>query len=115
MQIGELSRRTGISIRMLRYYEQQGLLRPRRMPSGYRDYGDAEESVARNVRQLHASGLKLSVIKPLLPCLRHDRAGLRPCAMAVATLQSELGEIDERIACLRASRDILGAILAQAD
>ena len=30
MQIGELSARTGASVRMLRYYEEQGLLEPRR-------------------------------------------------------------------------------------
>lgn len=115
MQIGELSRRTGVSIRMLRYYEQQGLLRPRRPPSGYRDYGDADESMARNVRQLQSCGLKLSVVKRLLPCLLPDRAGFRPCAIAIASLQAELREIDERIACLRASREILAEVLADAN
>ena len=33
MQIGELSARTGASVRMLRYYEEQGLLEPRRTRS----------------------------------------------------------------------------------
>ena len=30
MKIGELSRRTGVSVRMLRYYEGEGLLAPQR-------------------------------------------------------------------------------------
>lgn len=42
MRIGELARRTGVSERMLRYYEQEGLLRPARTTSGYRDYGEGK-------------------------------------------------------------------------
>ncbi len=38
MKIGELSRRTGVPTRMLRYYEEQGLLRPERADNGYRSY-----------------------------------------------------------------------------
>ncbi|MEU6192280.1 MerR family DNA-binding transcriptional regulator [Streptomyces sp. NPDC047061] len=38
MKIGELSHRTGVSTRLLRYYEQQGLLHPSRLPNGYRDF-----------------------------------------------------------------------------
>ena len=38
MQIGELSARTGASVRMLRYYEEHGLLEPERTESGYRVY-----------------------------------------------------------------------------
>lgn len=46
MKIGELSARTGVSIRSLRYYEQQGLLAPARHENGYREYSPlAEEQV----------------------------------------------------------------------
>lgn len=45
MKIGELARRTGVSERMLRFYEEQGLLSPVRTAAGYRLY--AEEDVAR--------------------------------------------------------------------
>ena len=37
MRISELSRRTGVSIRSLRYYEQKRLLCARRLSNGYRD------------------------------------------------------------------------------
>ncbi len=37
MRIGELSRLTGVSVRALRYYEEEGLIRPSRGGNGYRD------------------------------------------------------------------------------
>ena len=41
MRIGELARRTGVSVRSLRYYETQGLLRSDRTPGGHREYAEA--------------------------------------------------------------------------
>ena len=115
MQIGELSQRTGVSVRMLRYYEAEGLLQPQRRESGYRDYGSAEEVLVRRIRQLQESGLRLSVIKPLLPCLRRDRQGFTPCAKALTALQREINELDVRIAHLNSSRNILAGYLDEAN
>jgi len=70
MRIGELARRSGLSARMLRYYEEAGLLRPARTASGYRDYGEAELEAARRIRLLGASGLTVEAIRRLLPCMR---------------------------------------------
>ena len=50
MTIGETSRRSGWSPRMLRYLEQEGLVVPARSDSGYRRYG------IRELNQLHALG-----------------------------------------------------------
>jgi DNA-binding transcriptional MerR regulator len=79
VQIGELSRRTGISVRMLRYYEEEGVLRPARRESGYRDYGPAEEQLARRIRMLSEAGLKLDAIRTLLPCVLSDLPELDLC------------------------------------
>ena len=38
MTIKELETRTGISRANIRYYEREGLLSPRRLDNGYRDY-----------------------------------------------------------------------------
>ena len=62
MKIGELSRRTGVSVRMLRYYEGEGLLAPQRTASGYRDYGPAEEKTVRRIKMLGAGGMTLETI-----------------------------------------------------
>ena len=47
MRIGELSKRTRVSVRMLRYYENLDLLRPARTAAGYRTYGTTEEQTVR--------------------------------------------------------------------
>ncbi len=111
MRIGELSRRSGISMRMLRYYEQQGLLRPARRASGYREYGDAEERLVRRVRMLSEVGLKLDAIKQLLPCMLSDRPDFQPCSELSATLRREIAEMDERIERLKSNRHILAGYL----
>ena len=113
MQIGELSRRTGISVRMLRYYEEEGLLQPPRRESGYRDYGPTEEKLARRIRMFSDAGLKLDAIRILLPCVLNDRPELEFCDEVRATLTREISGVEERIACLEASRDILSGYLHQ--
>ena len=113
MQIGALSRRTGVSVRMLRFYEEEGLLAPRRRESGYRDFDPAEEQLVRRIRMFSEAGLKLDVIRTLLPCVLNDRPELELCDEVRATLTREIGGIEERIACLEASRDVLSGYLQQ--
>jgi DNA-binding transcriptional MerR regulator len=78
VKIGELSRATGVSIRSLRYYEQQGILSSERGANGYREYGpDAAAAVSR-IRALMAIGLPTDTIRDILPC--DGAAGPRPGA-----------------------------------
>ena len=47
MKINEVETQVGITKKNIRFYEEQGLLSPRRnSENGYRDYGEAEEPVA---------------------------------------------------------------------
>ena len=69
VRIGELAARTGISARMLRYYEEQGLLTPDRTSSGYRSYPDGAVSQAGQIRGLLDAGLTTEIIRTILPCL----------------------------------------------
>ncbi|MEG0922185.1 MAG: MerR family transcriptional regulator [Comamonas sp.] len=112
MRIGELATRTAISERMLRYYEQEGLLRPARTQAGYRDYGDAEVQAALRIRLLSASGLKVEAIRVLLPCMVDDQASFMPCDEIRTTLCSELKKLDEKIQNLAESRRIVAQFLA---
>ena len=52
MKIGELSERTGIPTRMLRYYEEQGLLASERSANGYRSYDEDDVERATRARGL---------------------------------------------------------------
>ena len=112
MKIGELSRRTGVSVRMLRYYEGEGLLVPQRTESGYRDYGPAEEETVRRIKMLGAAGMTLETIQQLLPCVRNNDPAFTPCNELRRILSEQVGLIDERIATLSQSRTILAGFLA---
>jgi DNA-binding transcriptional MerR regulator len=79
MRIGELSRRTGVSVRLLRYYEEQGLLMPSRRPSGYREYGSGDAERVRRIRVLLAAGLSTAKIAYALPGICAEGNQLVPC------------------------------------
>ncbi|MFF4741335.1 MerR family transcriptional regulator [Streptomyces sp. NPDC001262] len=109
MRIGELSRRTGVSARSLRYYEQQGLLTACRDASGYRRYGaDAVETVGR-IRELLAAGLGTEAIREVLPCA-HGGPALESCDLTLRVLGEQLGRIDAEMAELRRRREALVAL-----
>ncbi len=108
MRIGELSRRTGVSTRSLRYYEQRGLLRARRDTNDYRSYGpDSADTVAR-IRELLAAGMNTDAIRDLLPCAQGGPA-LISCALSRAVVERQMAQLDEEIEKLLSHREALGA------
>lgn len=112
MRIGELSRRTGVSVRLLRYYEEKGLLRPQRRPSGYREYDDEDVATVRGVRTLLAAGLGTATIAELLPCMVEGSDGLAPgCPGLIGELTAERDRISDTIAALEAARDALDRVI----
>ncbi|WP_434599665.1 MerR family transcriptional regulator [Streptomyces sp. A5-4] len=113
MLIGELSRRTGVGARLLRYYEAQGLLDARRGANGYRDYDEAAVLVVRQVRALLLAGLSTEVIRSVLPCVRGERPEFDWCADLRAVMDRELEATDQRIDALRRNRSALAGYLAQ--
>lgn len=62
MKIGELSARTGVSIRSLRYYEEQGLLSPVRGENGYREYASFAVEQVRTIQLYLGLGLNTEQI-----------------------------------------------------
>lgn len=112
MKIGELSRRTGVSVRMLRYYEDEGLLAPPRTTSGYRDYGPTEEQTVRRIKMLGAAGMTLETIQRLLPCVQNNDPSFTPCNALRRILAEQVDLINERIETLSQSRTILAGYLA---
>lgn len=113
MRISQISERTGIPARLLRYYEEQGLLAPARNASGYRDYDDRDVEVARRVRLLLDAGLSTATIRTVAPCLIERAGRLAPlCAEIIDDLKREQARIEASIMTLAASRDAIGAVIA---
>jgi len=112
VKIGELSRRTDVSVRMLRYYEARGLLAPQRNSSGYREYGSAEEQTVRRIKMLGSAGMTLETIQQLLPCVKANDPQFTPCNDLRKILAQQVGLIDERIETLSKSRTILAGFLS---
>lgn len=110
MKIGELARETGVSVRLLRYYEEVGLLSPHRPDGGHRRYApDAPEAVHR-IRVLLAAGLPTRVIREILPCVQGTGTDFDPCV--TTHLRTRLKELDTHITDLRAARSALADLLA---
>ncbi|WP_435172563.1 MerR family transcriptional regulator [Actinacidiphila sp. bgisy145] len=113
MRIGELSARTDTSRRLLRYYEEQGLIRVPRCANGYRDYPEALVDTVLHIRGLLDAGLPTRIIKQLLPCLNEPCVIHIPDATPeiVATLETERDRMTARIAILTRNRDAITAYL----
>ncbi|MGP3971345.1 MerR family transcriptional regulator [Streptomyces sp. 6N223] len=111
MLIGELSRHTGVSARLLRYYEEQRLLEARRGPNGYRDYDEDAVVTVRQIRALLNAGLTTDVIREVLPCARGERPEIDMCVDLRAILGHELAAIDEQIGSLQRRRSTLADYL----
>jgi DNA-binding transcriptional MerR regulator len=113
MRIGELARRTGVSERSLRYYEEQGLLAADRTPGGQRDYPERAVDRVIRIQELYAAGLHSKKIAQLLPCMRDADGG--PSAIAtprlVADLTAERDRIGRMITDLTNSRDVLDQVI----
>ncbi|WP_184080753.1 MerR family transcriptional regulator [Nocardiopsis mwathae] len=113
MRIGELSRRTGVSERSLRYYEEQGLLVARRTAGGHREYSDAAVERVERIQCLYAAGVNSSGIYELLPCMYAQERG-DPAPDLLDSLARERGRISAMIDRLAASRDLLDEVIASA-
>jgi DNA-binding transcriptional MerR regulator len=113
MRIGELSERTGTSRRLLRYYEEQGLIIAARGANGYRDYDEATVDRVIQVRGLLDAGLPTRIIKQILPCLDKPRAIYFPDATPemLATLEEERDRMARRAECLLRNRDAISEYL----
>jgi DNA-binding transcriptional MerR regulator len=108
LRVGDLAARTGVGPRLLRYYENQGLLDAARSSTGQRLFEPTAVEQVRCIRQLLEAGLPTRVIRELLGCIR-EPGRLEPCA--VPTLVEHLRAHDERIAGLLGTRHALQGLI----
>ncbi|MFI6165543.1 MerR family transcriptional regulator [Nocardia sp. NPDC051052] len=113
MRIGELAERTGISRRLLRYYEEQQLITPGRSFNGYREYQEAHVGRVLQIKGLLDAGLPTRVIGQILPCLDKPRSIYfdDPTPEMVAMLEREHDHLTKRIDCLTRNRDSIADYL----
>lgn len=104
-------KRTGVGVRLLRYYKQEGLLESRRRPSGDRDYDKEDGDVARRIRLLSEARLKLDFIRRFLPCVRGDAPEFEPCSDLLVAMRREIDCLDRHLASFNKSRRVFDGYL----
>lgn len=114
MLIGELAGRAGTTIKAVRYYEQRGLLHPRRTPNGYRDYDESAVARVGNIRLLLSLGLTSDDVRAFLPCLDMDISSSSICPASADVITRRLSVVEEKIADLDGVRRRLLEALAHA-
>ncbi len=95
MQIGQLSRETGVSIRSLRYYEQKGLITPIRQTNGYREYSPLTAQTVETIKLYLNLGLSTEQIASFLTCVLQNKEAF--CTQVMPIYQRKLEEIERQI------------------
>src|SRR5437867_2551596 len=106
LRIGAVAKRTGLTVRTIRYYEELGLLESvKRMENGVRVYTSDDERRLRFIQRLKVLGLSLQEMLELEELYRKERTNRAVLPKLVEMLDGHLAQIDERIAALRSLRD----------
>ena len=103
MRISELSRRTGVSVRSLRYYNQKKLLCARRLENGYRDLDEEAVERVQTIQMYLGLGLTTGQIEDILQCAEISPIPqpLPICEESLLELyQDKLQDIEHQIAVL---------------
>lgn len=105
MNIGALSKATGVNIETIRYYERIGLLpEPERTPAGYRQYGQDHLRRLSFIRKGRDLGFNIEAIRALLRLAEHPET---PCQDADRLATEHLAEVERKIEELGRLRDAL--------
>lgn len=106
LDIAEVARLTGLTVRALRFYEARGLVRPLRTASGRRHYGPAELERLHQVIAMKRTGLTLAQIHKLSAGRTIDLGRL---------IAAQAEALDERHREIETARDLLRTILSRID
>ena len=110
MNIGQAAQHSGLSAKMLRYYESIGLLAPAaRTDSGYRLYGSADLRALAFIKRARDLGFSLAEIGKLLGLWQDPQ---RASAEVKALAQTHIDELDRKLAEMSALRATLASLVA---
>jgi DNA-binding transcriptional MerR regulator len=109
LRIGEVARRTGLSVKTIRFYCDEGLLQPRaRSQGGYRLFDQDNLAELALIRALRAMDVPIPELGRILEV---RRAGVCNCSALKASVAAKVASIDRRIAELAAMKTELGRLL----
>ena len=97
LTIGQVARRTGLTAKTIRFYEEEGLLPPaRRSEGGYRLYSEADLMRLRLVQRLRLLDLGLPAVKALV-----EQAFAADCSLfgeqLMDSVSHQRAEVDRRL------------------
>ncbi len=98
---------------MLRYYEEQGILTPKRTDTGYRVYSEQDYQTIERVKLLSAAGMTLKTMLLFLPCIRAERPIFEPCDELRTVLQQQISATNSKMKELAKSKAILSEFLTE--
>lgn len=105
LNIGQAAEASGVSAKMIRYYEQVGLFpRPRRTHAGYRQFSATEVSMLRFIAHARDLGFSIQQIGELVG-LWNDR--MRPSRLVKALAQEHIAELERKVGDLLAMKRAL--------
>ena len=102
MKIHEVEQAVGITVKNIRFYEEQGLLSPRRGRNGYREYGEEEVEALRRSKLLRKIGLPIEEIRQMQSGTHTVADGMR---RHLITLERERGSLEQSMALCRRLKD----------
>jgi len=109
LRIGEVARRTGLPVKTIRFYCDEGLLQPKdRSAGGYRLFDEenlAELAIIRALRAMDVS------IPELVRILEVRRSGVCNCSLLKGSIVDKMASMDQRISELRIMKDELARLL----
>lgn len=110
MNISDVSKRSGVPAKTIRYYEDIGFIAPRRRPNGYRDFSGTDLHKLVFIGRARSLGFTIENCRTLLE-LYNDKS--RASADVKKVAQKNLVEIEEKLAGLKAMRATLSHLIEE--
>lgn len=108
MNIGEAARKSGLSAKTIRYYEEARLVVPERLDNGYRDYAENDVHTLQFLQRARSLGFSMDDCRNLLALYAdHNRASADVRALA----KNRIAEIDRKIREMQTLRRTLSNLV----
>jgi Cu(I)-responsive transcriptional regulator len=108
MNIGDVAERSGLPAKTIRYYEDIGLIKPKRAENGYRAFAPRDLHILAFIGRARALGFTIEDCRTLIALYHDDH---RESAQVKAIAQDHLTAIDQKIVQLQSMRTALAHLV----